>query len=96
MTITQQTDQSFAVVIPEGRIDALKMANRNIILRETERCQKYALPYILNNSAIVLGTKFFGERGTLRYNFVGIGGEQTQLKWLAFNGYLRSYLPEYS
>jgi anti-anti-sigma factor len=66
------------------RPTVLKMANRNIILRESERCQKYALPYILNNSAIVLGTKFFGDYGALRYNFVGIGGEHTQLKWLAY------------
>ncbi|MEI6277701.1 MAG: phosphotransferase, partial [Prolixibacteraceae bacterium] len=65
------------------RPTVLKMANRNIIMRESERCQKYALPYILNNSAIVLGTKFYGDFGALRYNFVGIGGEHTQLKWLA-------------
>jgi anti-anti-sigma factor len=65
------------------RPTVLKIANRKIILRESERCQLYALPYILNNSAIVLGTHFFGETGALRYNFVGIGGEHTQLKWLA-------------
>ncbi len=71
------------------RPTVLKMANRNIIMRESDRCQKYALPYILNNSAIVLGTKFFGDYGALRYNFVGIGGEQTQLKWLAY--YFKSW-----
>jgi hypothetical protein len=31
---------------------------------------------------MVLGTEFFGNTGALRYNFVGIGGEQTRLKWL--------------
>lgn len=65
------------------RPTVLKIANRKIILRESERCQQYALPYILNNSAIVLGTEFYGDTGALRYNFVGIGGENSQLKWLA-------------
>ncbi len=70
---------------PDGRKlrpTVLKIANRNLISREAERCQKYALPYILNNSAIVLGTAFYCDNGALRYNFVGIGGEQTKLKWL--------------
>ena len=40
------------------------------------------MPYILNNSAMILGTEFFGNAGALRYNFVGIGGEQSKLKWL--------------
>lgn len=31
---------------------------------------------------MVLGTEFFGDYGALCYNFVGIGGEETQLKWL--------------
>jgi anti-anti-sigma factor len=65
------------------RPTVLKIANRAIIARESERCQKFALPYILNNSAQVLGTQFFGDTGALRYNFVGIGGGQSQLKWLA-------------
>jgi serine/threonine protein kinase len=60
----------------------MKIANRNIISREAERCEKYSLPYIMNNSAMVLGTAFFCDMGALRYNFVGIGGEQSQLKWL--------------
>jgi len=64
------------------RPTVLKIANRAMITREAERCQKYSLPYILNNSAMVLGTEFFGDFGALCYNFVGIGGEQTQLKWL--------------
>ncbi|MFA6484254.1 MAG: phosphotransferase, partial [Bacteroidales bacterium] len=64
------------------RPTVLKIANRAMIARESERCQQFALPYILNNSAMVLGTEFFGETGALRYNFVGIGGGQTQLKWL--------------
>lgn len=65
------------------RPTVMKIANRAIINRESERCRKYALPYILNNSAQVLGTEFFGDIGALRYNFVGIGGQQSQLKWLA-------------
>lgn len=64
------------------RPTVLKFANRAMITREAERCKQYSLPYILNNSAMVLGTEFFGDLGALCYNFVGIGGEQTQLKWL--------------
>ena len=64
------------------RPTVMKMANRAIIIREADRCQRFSLPYIMNNSAIVLGTEFYGETGALRYNFVGIGGEQSQLKWL--------------
>jgi anti-anti-sigma factor len=64
------------------RPTVLKVANRAMIAREAERCQKYALPYIFNNSAMVLGAQYFGDTGALRYNFVGIGGEHTRLKWL--------------
>jgi anti-anti-sigma factor len=64
------------------RPTVLKISNRDLISREAERCQQYALPYIMNNSAIVLGTAFYCDQGALRYNFVGIGGEQTRLKWL--------------
>lgn len=65
------------------RPTVLKIANRDIISRESERCKTFALPYIFNNSAVVLGAVFAGEWGALRYNFVGIGGEETQLQWLA-------------
>jgi len=64
------------------RPTVLKISSRSLIDREADRCTRYALPYIMNNSAIVLGTVFYGEMGALRYNFVGIGGEQTRLKWL--------------
>ncbi len=64
------------------RPTVLKISGRALISRESERCQQYAHPYILNNSAMVLGTAFIGNTGALRYNFVGIGGEQSQLKWL--------------
>lgn len=64
------------------RPTVLKMADRAVIARESERCRKYAMPYIFNNSASVLGTEFMGNVGALRYNFVGIGGEQSQLRWL--------------
>ena len=64
------------------RPTVLKIADRAMILRESDRCKLYANPYIFNNSAMVLGTEFFGDTGALRYNFVGIGGEQTRLKWL--------------
>ncbi len=64
------------------RPTVLKLADRQIIQREADRCREYAMPYILNNSAMILGTEFFGNAGALRYNFVGIGGEQSKLKWL--------------
>lgn len=64
------------------RPTVLKIAGRSLITRESERCQKFALPYIFNNCAMVLGTAQYGETMALRYNFVGIGGESSQLKWL--------------
>ncbi len=70
---------------PEGRKmrpTVMKVAHRDLIARETERCQKYALPYIFNNCAVVLGAEHWGDLMALRYNFVGIGGEASQLKWL--------------
>ncbi|NOU48217.1 MAG: STAS domain-containing protein [Bacteroidales bacterium] len=73
------------------RPTVLKIAHRDLILREAERCKQYALPYIFNNSAVVLGAEYYGETGALRYNFVGIGGEASQLKWLT-NYYLQSDL----
>ena len=81
------TAQTFQVASydTEGRKmrpTVLKMASRALITRESERCRQYALPYIFNNSAIVLGAEFYGEKGALRYNFVGIGGEESRLKWL--------------
>ncbi len=76
----------------ELRPTVLKVANRDMITREAKRCREYAMPYILNNSAMVLGTEFFGEHGALRYNFVGIGGEESKLKWLT--DYFLEWTPE--
>lgn len=64
------------------RPTVLKMAAKDMIDRESARCQKYALPYIMNNSAQVIGTEFFAGMGALRYNFVGIGGQGAHLGWL--------------
>jgi serine/threonine protein kinase len=64
------------------RPTVLKIARRELISRESERCQQFALPYIFNNCAVVLGAEHFGEMMALRYNFVGIGGESKQLKWM--------------
>lgn len=79
--------QTFNVVSfdSEGRKmrpTVLKVAHKNLISREAERCRNYALPYIFNNSAVVLGSEYIGNTGALRYNFVGIGGESSSLKWL--------------
>ncbi len=73
---------SFDVHGRKLRPTVLKVANRAMITRESKRCQQYALPYIFNNSAAVLGTEFQGDKGALVYNFVGIGGEDSRLKWL--------------
>lgn len=64
------------------RPTVLKIAPRHLIERESDGCRQFALPYIFNNSAVVLGAAYFGETGALRYNFVGIGGEQSRLQWL--------------
>ncbi len=64
------------------RPTVLKIAPRDLIERESAGCQQYALPYIFNNSAVVLGATYFGDLGALRYNFVGIGGEESRLQWL--------------
>lgn len=74
------------------RPTVLKIADRDMITREAKRCREYAMPYILNNSAMILGTEFFGEHGALRYNFVGIGGEESKLKWLT--DYFLEWTPE--
>ncbi|MBP7507506.1 MAG: anti-sigma factor antagonist [Prolixibacteraceae bacterium] len=76
--------ESFDYAGRKLRPTVMKIANKDIIRREATRCSQYSLPYIINNSAIILGTEFFGEMGALRYNFVGIGGEKTQLKWLTY------------
>lgn len=71
---------------PQGRLlrpTVLKTGDRSMIQREAARCKEYAMPYILNNSAMILGTSYYCSMGALRYNFVGIGGEGTELKWLA-------------
>lgn len=65
------------------RPTVMKVANRNLISRESERCKNYAQPYILNNCAVVLGAAHHEKTMAIRYNFVGVGGENSQLKWLA-------------
>jgi len=74
------------------RPTVLKIARRELISRESDRCQQYALPYIFNNCAVALGSAHYGDTMALRYNFVGIGGEAKQLKWLA-HYYLNSDIP---
>lgn len=64
------------------RPTVMKIANKAMIDRESSRCRYNAMPYIMNNSAQILGTEFFDDMGALRYNFVGIGGDDAQLKWL--------------
>jgi len=60
----------------------MKIAHSDLISRESERSRKYASPYIFNNCAMVLGSAQYGDVMAIRYNFVGIGGEASQLRWL--------------
>jgi len=75
--------ESFDYARRKLRPTVLKIAGRDMIAREAKMCQDYAMPFILNNSAMILGTSFMENMGVLRYNFVGIGGENIKLKWLA-------------
>jgi anti-anti-sigma factor len=64
------------------RPTVLKFGGRAVISRESDRCRQYAMPFIFNNCAVILGAEFYGETGALRYNFVGLGGDAGNLKWL--------------
>lgn len=60
----------------------LKLANVAIIQREEKGYKDYVLPFILNNSTTIMGSHYVGNWGGIRYNFLGINGPETRLKWL--------------
>lgn len=60
----------------------LKLANSNIIGREERGYRENVQPFILNNSVSVLGATYYGDTGGICYNFLGVGGPESKLRWL--------------
>ncbi len=59
-----------------------KMASHPMITRESERCENYARKYIHNNCPDISSTFFYREMGGMSYNFVGITGSGSNIRWL--------------
>ncbi len=60
----------------------LKMGKVAIVEREEKNYRDHVEKFILNNSTTIMGAHYSGEWGGVRYNFVGINGPETHLKWL--------------
>jgi anti-anti-sigma factor len=60
----------------------VKLGDAGLIQRELTACNRFVLPYIQNNAAMVMGHAQHGESAGLRYNFVGLEGEDNRLVWL--------------
>ncbi len=60
----------------------LKISTRDWIEREEKAYKECVRPFILNNSAVIMGKAQMGEWAALRYNFVGLNGPDTRLTWL--------------
>jgi anti-anti-sigma factor len=60
----------------------LKLGSLDLIKREVDRYNEFVQRFILNNSVSVLGSFYFGNFGGVRYNFVGITGPESKLRWL--------------
>jgi anti-anti-sigma factor len=60
----------------------LKMGKVGIVEREERSYHEYVEKFILNNSTTIMGAHYSGEWGGVRYNFLGINGPETKLKWL--------------
>lgn len=61
----------------------LKIARTAVSRREEDAFRRYVEKTILNNSTVIMGSAGHGDWMGLRYNFVGIGGPETGLTWLA-------------
>ncbi len=61
----------------------LKIAPAEVSRREEDAFHRYVEKTILNNSTTIQGTAGHGDWVGLRYNFVGIGGADSRLTWLA-------------
>lgn len=60
----------------------LKLGKQATIYREVHNFSEHVQKYILNNSTSVMGSYFCGSYGGVRYNFVGITGPDSQIRWL--------------
>jgi anti-anti-sigma factor len=60
----------------------LKLGKVAIVEREEKGYRDYVHKFILNNSTTIMGSHYFGAWGGMRYNFLGINGPETKLKWL--------------
>jgi anti-anti-sigma factor len=60
----------------------LKLGKLALIQREEEAYVRYVKPFILNNSTTIMGSAEHGEWAGLRYNFVGVSGPGSSLRWL--------------
>jgi anti-anti-sigma factor len=60
----------------------LKLASRADLNREVDAYHASVEKFILNNSTTIMGTAEHGDWAGLRYNFVGINGSQSELRWL--------------
>ena len=61
----------------------LKVGPADMMKREHEAHGRYVVPFILNNATVGLGTAEHGDRVGLRYNFIGVTSDHTQLQTLA-------------
>jgi len=60
----------------------LKLGKQATIYREVFNFSEHVQKYILNNSTSVMGSYYCGDYGGVRYNFVGITGPESQIRWL--------------
>lgn len=60
----------------------LKLGGTGIVEREEKNYRENVEKFILNNSTTIMGAHYSGDWGGVRYNFLGINGPETRLKWL--------------
>ena len=58
----------------------IKISPRAVTAREEAAHRDYVRPFILNNSTVLMGHAAHGEYAGLRYNFVGITGNDSRLQ----------------
>lgn len=60
----------------------LKISTREVTAREEEAHRTCVQRFILNNSTTIMGTASEGSWSALRYNFLGVSGAESKLRWL--------------
>lgn len=60
----------------------LKISTREVTAREEEAHRTCVQRFILNNSTTIMGTASEGSWSALRYNFLGVSGADSKLRWL--------------